>query len=147
LLDLFYNGAVHASFGDKLSSMLMHLRQKSFSFSINKRYLAYHDSNGSVRAGGFSPTVFQLLNPSTCKPSFKLENGPCRIGSSGNFQHGFTPDSGAQQSFPVPELICASRAHGHIQGITINTVSGLFAARASLAFHSRVTQTVPADNR
>jgi hypothetical protein len=37
------------------------------------------------------------LNPSTCKPSFKLEDCPCCIGLSGDFQHGFTPDSEAQQ--------------------------------------------------
>jgi hypothetical protein len=98
LLDLFYDGAVHAPFGDKLSAMLMHLRQKSFSFIVNKRYLAYHDSNGPVRVGDLSPTVFQLLNPSACKPPFELEDFSCRIGSSGNLQHGFTPDSEAQQT-------------------------------------------------
>src|SRR5438034_714938 len=87
---LFSDSVVHAPFCHKLSSMLMHFRQKSFSFIINKCHRAYHDSNGSVGVSGLSPTVFQLLNPSTCKPSFKLEDCPCWIGLSGDFQHGFT---------------------------------------------------------
>jgi len=97
LRDLFYDGGIHAPFCHKLSSILMHLCQKSLSFIINKCHCAYHDSNGSVRVSGLSPTVFLLLNPSTCKPAFKLEDCPYRIGSSNDFQHGFTPDLEAQQ--------------------------------------------------
>src|SRR5262245_39912347 len=84
--------------------MLMHLCQKSLSFIINKCHRAYHDSNGSVRVSGLSPTVFQLLNPSTCEPAFKLEDCPYRIGSSNDFQHGFTSDLEAQQVIPGSEL-------------------------------------------
>jgi hypothetical protein len=78
LLDVFYDGRVHAPFGHKLASMLMHVRQKSLSFLINKGHRGYHDCYGPIVVSDLSPRIFQHLNPNTRKSAFEHEHCPRR---------------------------------------------------------------------
>ena len=65
LPDLFDDCLVHAPFRHKLSSLLMHLCQKSLALLVDKRHAADHDSRGQLRASSVAP---QSLSSSTHAP-------------------------------------------------------------------------------